>query len=574
MIVKFLKSNQAKGLKAVSYVMSKSKHKSYEPKVLQGDPKITDKIIKSLKYKQKATFGVLSFEESNIDEELKFKLMEDFEKVLLPGLERDTNYNILWVEHRDKGRLELNFIIPKVELVTGKSLNPFFDKNDRARINAWREIQNIKYGFSSPEDLSKAHTLSRHKDPRINELAEKLNEHIIKNLIDLDLKSRDDIVNYINSLPNVEAVIPKAKKQNYINVYFGQNKRAVKFKGGVYEASYSNGDVRAVIERARAAISAQEEKNGRDRVGKLQKKLEIEINKKISYLDSRFKQLNINNNINDNEPEKRDSRIIDRLYNEAKSIAEERKRIKEEKIRAAAEKAKAELERARIKQERAIIERARAKAERIKKRIANVQSIIRLRNSSDQARHNVEDDRRERLKKRVFTKIRRLYERKQLLNKEILDDYIKRSKIKHRILRERVKATAVRNFKNYKARLQVERARVREYVRARIAEHQEQLRERVREIARNNQISRERIREKRYKLRERIVANGRAIQTRNQAVRTRIRAARASADTIEARIKSIATATAKARERIRIARAKANEIRRTKRKVRYRGISR
>ena len=385
MIVKFLKSNQAKGLKAVSYVMSKSKHKSYEPKVLQGDPGITDKIIKSLRYKQKATFGVLSFEESNIYEELKFKLMEDFEKVLLPGLERDTNYNILWVEHRDKGRLELNFIIPKVELSTGKSLNPYFDANDRTRINTWREIQNIKYGFSSPEDLSKAQTLSRHKDPKINELAEKLNEHIIKNLIDLDLKSRDDIVNYINSLPNVKAVIPNSKRQNYINVYFGENKRAVKFKGGVYEASYAAGNIRAVIERARAEITAQKEKNGRNRIGELRKKLEIEINKKIYYLDSRFKQLNINNNINDNESEKRDSRIIDRLYNEAKSIAEKRKRIKEEKIRAAAEKAKAELERARIKQERAIIERARAKAERIKKRIANDQSIIRLRNSSDQA---------------------------------------------------------------------------------------------------------------------------------------------------------------------------------------------
>ena len=50
--------------------------------------------------------------------------MEDFEKHLLPSLESD-QYNILWVEHTDKGRLELNFVIPKIELTRKIALNPF-----------------------------------------------------------------------------------------------------------------------------------------------------------------------------------------------------------------------------------------------------------------------------------------------------------------------------------------------------------------------------------------------------------------------------------------------------------------
>ncbi|WP_460182066.1 hypothetical protein, partial [Escherichia coli] len=33
-------------------------------------------------------------------------------------------YSILWVEHQDKGRLELNFVIPNMELQTGKRLQP------------------------------------------------------------------------------------------------------------------------------------------------------------------------------------------------------------------------------------------------------------------------------------------------------------------------------------------------------------------------------------------------------------------------------------------------------------------
>ncbi|MGK3325838.1 hypothetical protein ACSLPB_29600, partial [Escherichia coli] len=42
----------------------------------------------------------------------------------LPGLEKN-QYSILWVEHQDKGRLELNFVIPNMELQTGKRLQPY-----------------------------------------------------------------------------------------------------------------------------------------------------------------------------------------------------------------------------------------------------------------------------------------------------------------------------------------------------------------------------------------------------------------------------------------------------------------
>ncbi|WP_213085254.1 relaxase/mobilization nuclease domain-containing protein, partial [Neisseria gonorrhoeae] len=35
-------------------------------------------------------------------------------------------YNCLWVEHRDKGRLELNFVIPNIELLSGKRLQPYY----------------------------------------------------------------------------------------------------------------------------------------------------------------------------------------------------------------------------------------------------------------------------------------------------------------------------------------------------------------------------------------------------------------------------------------------------------------
>ena len=49
--------------------------------------------------------------------------MQSFEETLLAGLERD-QYDITWIEHTDKGRLELNFVIPNVELSTGSDYSP------------------------------------------------------------------------------------------------------------------------------------------------------------------------------------------------------------------------------------------------------------------------------------------------------------------------------------------------------------------------------------------------------------------------------------------------------------------
>jgi hypothetical protein len=122
-------------------------------KVLKGNPNLTKSIVKSLSFKHKLAVGVLSWEEANIDESLKLIIMNSFEKILLPNMQG--RYNILWVEHRDKNRLELNYLIPKIDLPTQKSITPYFDKLDRYRIENWRDIQNIRYGFSDPNDPRK-----------------------------------------------------------------------------------------------------------------------------------------------------------------------------------------------------------------------------------------------------------------------------------------------------------------------------------------------------------------------------------------------------------------------------------
>ncbi|MBV6575087.1 mobilization protein, partial [Acinetobacter baumannii] len=76
----------------------------------------------------------------DLSNEDKQKIMQNFEECLFPGLDKD-QYQILWVQQQDKinqetgeTRLELNFVIPNVELSTGKRLQPFYAPVDLDRV--------------------------------------------------------------------------------------------------------------------------------------------------------------------------------------------------------------------------------------------------------------------------------------------------------------------------------------------------------------------------------------------------------------------------------------------------------
>jgi hypothetical protein len=49
--------------------------------------------------------------------------MDSFERTLLPGLDKD-QYSVLWVQHQDKDRLELNFVVANVELQSVNAYSP------------------------------------------------------------------------------------------------------------------------------------------------------------------------------------------------------------------------------------------------------------------------------------------------------------------------------------------------------------------------------------------------------------------------------------------------------------------
>lgn len=235
MIVSFFSRGTGGGRGPVEYLMGKDFDRELA-ELLRGDALETIALIDSSPYAKKYTSGCLSFEESNLTPELKRELMDSFEEALFPGMSKD-QYNCLWVEHRDKGRLELNFVIPNIELTTGRRLQPYFYKADEKRIDAWKTIQNIEGGFSDPDDPAKRQALTPAKDlPASSKaIADDLHAGIEAMIASGQIENRADIVTALEAAGFTMA----RQTKTFISIENPEDGgRNIRLKGGVYEQGF------------------------------------------------------------------------------------------------------------------------------------------------------------------------------------------------------------------------------------------------------------------------------------------------------------------------------------------------
>ncbi len=306
MLVKFwgIKQGGGDGDGSVNYLLNERVEQGIA-KVLKGDANLTKSLLLSLTQKHKACVGCLSFEESNIDESLKYELMESFENALLTE-SMQNRYNILWVEHTDKGRLELNFVIPKIDLERQKAFNPYYHKVDLKRIDTWKDCINLKHNFTNPKDLEKQHNIQQHqtKNPKNKELLatyEKLDKLIQDNLGKL-FNSRDDIINFLKS--NQCEVTRQGK--DYISVKLSKEPKTKRLKGFYYHETFRTiADIREQLSEVRQRKIQREHPNYQrdsDNHAELLRELENKLHRHIEYKQQYYKQLHEFNSKEPREP--------------------------------------------------------------------------------------------------------------------------------------------------------------------------------------------------------------------------------------------------------------------------------
>lgn len=123
--------------------------------MLRGDTELTRDLIDSIDRKWKFTAGVLSWHpDDKISPEQEERIMKDFESVAFAGLEPDQR-NILWVRHSHAGHHELHFVIPRVELSSGKAFNPC-PPGWQKHFDVFRDLYNHREGWARPDDPARA----------------------------------------------------------------------------------------------------------------------------------------------------------------------------------------------------------------------------------------------------------------------------------------------------------------------------------------------------------------------------------------------------------------------------------
>ena len=101
------------------------KRRDPPPDIMRGDPNITRDLINSCPFKWAYVSGVVAFAlEDKPTEAQQQDVMDVVEGLAFAGLQPE-QYNILWVRHTHEGKVELHFCLPRLELISGKSINPF-----------------------------------------------------------------------------------------------------------------------------------------------------------------------------------------------------------------------------------------------------------------------------------------------------------------------------------------------------------------------------------------------------------------------------------------------------------------
>ena len=268
MIVKIFKYGKGKSKHCLDYLLGKDRDREHA-RVLSGDVDLTAAIIDSSRFTKKYTAGCLSFAEADLPESAKEKIMADYEHCLFPGMDRD-QYDILWIEHRDKGRLELNFVIPNVELSTGKRLQPFYAPADLGRVDCFKKIVNHDYNLHDPDDPENRQLSSVQlnedgeieakkkgvgKSQTADEIANTVDTLVMQAYLDGKIKDRDDTILFLTD--ELKLNVSRVTKGS-ISILLPDRKRPIRLKGEMYEQGFTTDDRPDSEEEARRADSYRE----------------------------------------------------------------------------------------------------------------------------------------------------------------------------------------------------------------------------------------------------------------------------------------------------------------------------
>lgn len=255
MIVRVFASGKSCGSGVVNYLLSENDHtgqqRAIKPEILEGSPSTTIEIIDSIGRGWKYVSGAIAFRNNeHPSREQMHQIIDQFKSAVCPGLDV-SQFKSLFVLHRDKGNDEIHFVVPMIELTTGKRLNihPPGEQN-LALYNAFVQVMNQDLGYSQVVSNPLKIALPSHKlkspefknDQRKSDL---LQTHIHQAITTGKVENRAQLCKWMDDELGINIT---RQGKDYISVKLPGDKKAHRLRGPLFE---ENANYREILEVSR-----------------------------------------------------------------------------------------------------------------------------------------------------------------------------------------------------------------------------------------------------------------------------------------------------------------------------------
>lgn len=258
------------------------------PDVLRGDAELMRALIDACPHQWTYRAGVIAFTAEDAPSHAQQRqVMDAFEGLAFAGLEADQR-DILWVRHSHEGRVELHFVTPRMELVSGRSLNiapPGYQKH----YDALRDVLNKEHGWTDPMTLERAReTVSLIESVRRGDARELIHVWIVQRIETGEIRDRQSMT---EALTAAGFDLPRAGK-NYITVRDPETDERWRLKGDLFREDWTR---KNALERALERAAGQPSRSGirldAIAIDELRDRLERSLEARANYNQYRYPQV-------------------------------------------------------------------------------------------------------------------------------------------------------------------------------------------------------------------------------------------------------------------------------------------
>lgn len=252
MYIKFLKHGKGDPAKAASYLVDEVDHLNRpraDVQVLSGDPQAFTALAESIGNEWKYTSGVIAWskDDAPTNQEIN-EVLDHFEKHAFSGLQPDQYHFTAVLHQEDDGSKHVHFLVPRIELDTGKALN-IAPPGHEKYFDPLRDYFNYSKGWSRPDDPSlqrdtqapdylhyqdKSALKAGLKGKSANDVREAIGSYIEQRIEHGFVRNRADVLNAISELGEVTR-----QGNNFISLKLDGADKSVRLKGAFYESKFS-----------------------------------------------------------------------------------------------------------------------------------------------------------------------------------------------------------------------------------------------------------------------------------------------------------------------------------------------